>query len=65
MQNRRFRGKISLKDRLTSFANEVREKASRLPPGAEREALLKKASQADTAARLDEWVNSPGLQRPE
>jgi hypothetical protein len=26
--------------------------------------LLKKVSQADTAAHLDDWANSPGLQPP-
>jgi len=60
-----FKQTISLKDRLTAFAKEAREKASRLPPGAEREALLKKASRADTAADLDAWANSPGLRPPE
>jgi hypothetical protein len=55
---------ISLKERLASFAKEVRTKASRLPPGDERDTLLKKARQADTAAHLDKWANSPGLQPP-
>jgi hypothetical protein len=31
---------------------------------AEKDALLKKASQADTAAHLEDWVKSPGLQPP-
>jgi hypothetical protein len=26
--------------------------------------LVRKADQADTAAHLDDWVNSPGLQPP-
>lgn len=55
----------SLKDRLTAFAEEARSKASQLRPGHEREDLLQKARQADTAAYLDEWVNSPGLRPPE
>lgn len=64
MQRRRFKHSTSLKDRLASFAKEVREKASQLRPGPEQDALLKKASQADTASHLEEWVNSPGLQPP-
>jgi hypothetical protein len=60
-----FKQTISLKERLTSFAKEVREKALRLPPGAETEAMLKRASRADTAAHLDDWISSPGLQPPE
>jgi hypothetical protein len=54
-----------LKDRLASFASEVRKKASLLPHGPERDDMLKKASrQAETASHLDEWVNSPGLRPP-
>ena len=61
MQRRRFKQTVSLKDRLASFAKEVREKASQLRPGAERDALLKRASRAETASHIDEWANSPGL----
>jgi hypothetical protein len=61
---RRSKQTISLKDRLTAFANEAREKAMLLPPGAERDDLLRKARQADTAAHLDDWANSLELQPP-
>jgi hypothetical protein len=64
MQRRRFKQTVSLKDRLASFAEEIREKASQLRPGPERDALLKRARQADTASYIDEWANSPGLQPP-
>jgi hypothetical protein len=64
MQRRRFKQSISLKDRLAAWANEVRERAKKLPPGPERDAQLERASQADVAAHLDEWANSPGLQPP-
>jgi hypothetical protein len=61
---RRFKQQLSLQDRLTAWAKEVREQAATLPHGPERDALLKKASQADAASRLDDWANSPGLQPP-
>jgi predicted trehalose synthase len=64
-RRRRVKQVTSFKDRLSSFAKEVREKALRLPPGVEREAMLRRASRADTAAHLDDWINSPGLQPPE
>ena len=64
-RRRRFKQTISLKERLASFAKEAREKASELRPGPERDTLLKKARQADTASHLDEWANSRGLQPPE
>jgi len=61
---RRFKQTVSFRDRLTDWAKKVREQAEKLPPGSEREALLKQASQADTAAYLDEWASSPGLKPP-
>jgi hypothetical protein len=61
---RRFKQNISFHDRLATWANQVREQADSLPPGPERDALLKKASQADTAAHLEDWANSTGLQPP-
>ena len=63
-QRRRFKQMEFLQDRLTKFAKEAREKASRLPPGPEQEDMLTKARQADTASHLDEWVNSRELQPP-
>ena len=64
MQRRRFKQFLSLQDRLAAWASTVRKQASALPPGPERDALLKKARQADTAAHLDNWANSGELQPP-
>ena len=64
MQRRRFKQTTSLKDRLASFAEELKAKASRLRPGPEQDALLKRARQADTASHIDEWANSPELRPP-
>jgi hypothetical protein len=61
---RRSKQTQSLGDRLASFAKEVRDEAASLPPGSERDELLRKARQADTAVHLDDWANSPGLQPP-
>jgi hypothetical protein len=49
---------------LKTFAEELKAKASELRPGPERDALLKRARQAETASHIDEWANSPGLQPP-
>jgi hypothetical protein len=46
----------------TQEAERPREEAEKLPHGPEREALLRKARQADTALHMDEWLSSPGLQ---
>jgi hypothetical protein len=61
---RRFKQTTTLQDRLRLWAEKIREDAKHLRPGSEKDALLKKARQADTASRLDEWANSPGLQPP-
>ena len=44
------------------WAEQVREQAAKLPIGPEREALLQKATQAETAFNVDGWASSPGLQ---
>ena len=64
-QRRRFKQATSLQERLISFANEARKKVQSFPPGPQKIELLRKARQADSAARLDKWVNSPGLQPPD
>jgi len=63
-KRRRFKQFLSLKDRLTLWSRQVRAAAEKLPSGPEKEALINKARQADTAAHLDEWANSPELQPP-
>jgi len=60
---RRFTQTESLKDRLAAFAKLTRERAEQLS-GHERDALLKKARHADTAAHLDDWANSRELRPP-
>jgi hypothetical protein len=64
MERRRSKPLLTLKDRLALYANELRERASLLPPGIERDILLKKARQADTASQLEGWADSPRLQSP-
>jgi hypothetical protein len=61
---RRFKQTVSLRDRLGSFAQEMRTKAAIAATRLERDEYLKRARRADTAAHLDEWANSPGLQMP-
>jgi hypothetical protein len=63
-RRRRFKQSVSLKDRLAAFAEEARGKAAELPAGSERDELLKKARQADTAAHVHDWANSRELQPP-
>jgi hypothetical protein len=59
MQRRRFKQTVTLKDRLAQQAGEARERAKTLPPGREREVLLRMARQSEAASRIDEWLSSP------
>ena len=63
-KRRRFKHQLTLQDRLAAWAKEVMEQAAKLPPGPERDALLKKARQVDVASHLDDWAESPGLRPP-
>ena len=63
IERRRFNQHVPLQDRLASFAKTARELAALLPPGAEKDELLRKASGADTADWLNESLGSTA-QRP-
>ena len=64
MQRRRFKNTLTFPDRLAKVADRFRQEAETKPPGQERDDLLGKSLQAEAAAQLDEWLSSPGLQRP-
>jgi hypothetical protein len=65
MQRRRFQNTLTFPDRMTKEAERFKREAHSKPPGQEREELLTKARQAETAADIDEWISSrPGLQLP-
>ncbi|MBR0868998.1 hypothetical protein JQ633_01405 [Bradyrhizobium tropiciagri] len=64
IKRRRFKQTQSLEGRLADEAIRLREQAKTVPPGSEKEDLLKKARQADTAAHMSESLGSPGLQPP-
>jgi hypothetical protein len=64
MLRRRVKHQFTLQDRIVAWAKEVREQAAKLPPGPDRDMLLTKVRQAETALHLEDWANSPGLQPP-
>jgi hypothetical protein len=63
-RRRRFKQVTTLEDRIVEWAKDVRAQAAQLPPGPERDGLLKKIRQAETAMHLDDWVNSTASQPP-
>ncbi len=64
MRRRRYKQTVPFKDRLAAFAKDLREEAAALPAGQQRDELLKRARRANTAAHLDDWVNSAELRPP-
>lgn len=54
----------SLEERMAEQAAKLKEQASQLPAGAEREALLKRARIAETGSHISDWIQSTGLQPP-
>lgn len=63
-KRRRFKQQLSLQARLDAWATRLRMQADRLKPGPQKELLLQKAGQAETAMRLDAWINSSELRPP-
>jgi hypothetical protein len=64
MRRRRIHHVMSLEERLLEEAKRLREEARLLPPGVERETLLRKARQCDTGSHMSEWLRSLGPQPP-
>ena len=54
----------SLEERCAEQRVSVLKQAASLPPGKERDELLRKARQLETASHVDKWLSSPGLQPP-
>jgi len=55
---------LSREEHLMQVAEEARAAAAELPPGAARDALMRKARRSETAAHTNDWINSPGLRPP-
>ena len=65
MFNRRhFEKSSSLEDRLAAESRRLRDAAKRTDSIIERERLIRKARQAETASHISEWLRSAELQPP-
>jgi hypothetical protein len=64
MERRRFKQTTPLELRLTAEAERLRKEARGTPPGIERERLIRRARQAETAVHIQEWLTSTGLRAP-
>jgi hypothetical protein len=51
-------------NRIASEKERIEAQLAELQPGPERDQLLNKLRQLDTALHIDEWLSSPGLKAP-
>jgi hypothetical protein len=56
--------KITIEQKWLEQSEAAKKEAQNLPYGREREALVRKARQLDTASQINQWLSSPGLQPP-
>jgi hypothetical protein len=49
--------KITLERKWHQLSEAAKKEAEKLPYGAEREALLRKARQLETASQIDQWIS--------
>lgn len=63
-KRRHIKHEKTFKERLAEEAQCFKKAAEKQPPGTARELLLRRARQAEAAAHINEWLNSPGLRAP-
>lgn len=55
----------SFEDQIATEKKRLEEQIAAIPHGPQRDALVKKIRQLETASHMNEWLRSPGLQPPE
>lgn len=63
-KRRRFRQTHTLEERLAEDTANLREQIALTPDGPVRDQMLRRIRQNETAARMSEWLSSPGLKPP-
>jgi hypothetical protein len=53
-----------LAQRLVDEVQRLRKEAGTAPPGVERQRLMQRARQAETAYQINAWITCPGLRAP-
>jgi hypothetical protein len=61
---RRIKHTATLAERLAAEAKRLRERAKRMPHGQQREELLRKAREVETAIPMNEWLSSSRPESP-
>ena len=55
----------TFEDRIAAEKARLEAQVTKLKPGPQKEVLLGKIRQLETASHINEWLSSPGLQPPE
>jgi hypothetical protein len=55
----------TFEENIAAEKAKLEAQVAKLKPGPQKDALLRKIRQLDTAAHMSEWLSSPGLQPPE
>ena len=63
-ERRRITHTATFEQRLANEVERLKTEAKELPQGKEREDMMRKARQAETACQISAWLFSPGLQKP-
>jgi hypothetical protein len=58
-------GKMPIEEKWRQQSEAAKNAAQNLPHGRERDALMKKARQLQTASQINQWLSSPELRPPE
>jgi hypothetical protein len=64
VRRKRTKHELSFEERLLGAARDARSAARKLPPGKEREILLRSARESEAAVAINRWISSPGLRAP-
>jgi hypothetical protein len=56
--------KLTIEQKWHQQSKEAKREAEKLPHGKEREALIRRARQLETASQINQWLSSPELQAP-
>ena len=65
IKRRRFKQTASLSERLVRNVEQLEAQLATLPPGPERDRLVRQIRQNEIAANIDQWLKSTGLQPPQ
>jgi hypothetical protein len=54
----------TFEDQIAAEKARIEAQVAKLPPGPQKDGLLKKLRQLETASHINDWLSSPGLQPP-